>query len=141
MHDGLRSSAVRFTGASGTSDFNHDLQPNNLHCYLPSSSVVALWGPDEAPSPAPVLAEMVHSYVVNGVRPSKMAESAETSVITCGTRTIFEIVSVHLMVQLEITPFVGSGSIHEAMSVRGEFSTITSAKFLGAEGTDTRGAR
>ena len=65
---------------------------------LPSSSVVALWGPDGAPSPAPVLAEMVHSYVVNGVRPSKMAVSAETSVITCGSRTIFEIVSLHLMV-------------------------------------------
>ena len=34
-------------------------------------------------------------------------------------------------------PFVGSGFIHEAMSVRGEFSTITMTKFLGAEGTDT----
>ena len=35
-------------------------------------------------------------------------------------------------------PFVGAGSIHEAMSVRGEFSTISSVKFLGAEGTETR---
>ena len=34
-----------------------------------------------------------------------------------------------------MTPFVGFGSIHEAMSVRGEFSTITSWKFIGAEGT------
>ena len=37
-----------------------------------------------------------------------------------------------------MTPFVGSGSIHEAMSVWGEFSTISSVKFLGAEGTGTR---
>ena len=66
--------------------------------YLPSSSVAALWGPDEAPSPAPVLAEMVHSYVVNGVRPSKVAESAETLVITCGSLVIVEFVLLHLMV-------------------------------------------
>ena len=60
--------------------------------------MIALWGPDEAPSPAPVLAEMVHSYVVNGVRPSKVAESAETLVITCGSLATVEFVLLHLMV-------------------------------------------
>ena len=74
------------------------IKPNNCIVTLPSSSVVALWGPDEAPSPAPVLAEMVHSYVVNGVRPSKVAESAETSVITCGSLEILDFVLLHLMV-------------------------------------------
>ena len=59
--------------------------------------MVALWGPDEAPSPAPVLAEMVHSYVVNGVRPSKVTERAETSVITCGSLVIVEFVLLHFM--------------------------------------------
>jgi hypothetical protein len=32
-------------------------------------------------------------------------------------------------------PLVGSGALQEAMSVSGDFSTISSMKFLGADGT------
>jgi hypothetical protein len=39
------------------------------------------------------------------------------------------------MVYLAMMPLVGSGAIQEAMSVFGEFSTNSSMKFLGADGT------
>ena len=48
-----------------------------MHAHIPASSVVAVMAIVGGPSPAPVRADIVQLYVVNGVKPLKIVDKTD----------------------------------------------------------------